>query len=79
MGLTADSSPFRLDTGLVGLALAGRGLALSRLVLSSPVEAEGAALGLGDDGSPFLGGLRPKHVADGEPALEPGLPLGILG
>ena len=57
VALAADSSPFRLDAGFVGLALAGRGLALGSLVLSSPIEAEGTALCLGNDGGPFLGGL----------------------
>ena len=78
VGLSADPSPVRLDAGLVGLARLGRGLALRRLVSFCPVETEGTSLDLCDDGGPFLGGLRSKHVAGGESVLEPVLSLGIL-
>ena len=52
--LAADCTPFRLDAGFVGLPLAVCSRALGGFVGSSPIEAEGTALCLGNDGGPFL-------------------------
>ena len=55
--LATGCTPFHLDAGFVGLPLAVCSCALGGFVGSGPIEAEGAALCLGNDGGPFLWGL----------------------
>ena len=43
------------------------------LVTRGPVQTEGTALGLSDDGGPLLGGLRSKVVTGREPGAKIGL------
>ena len=55
--LATDCTPFRLDAGFIGLPLVVCGCALGGFVGSGPIEAEGAALCLGNDRGPFLRSL----------------------
>ena len=72
MAFATDATPIINVTGLERLALLLRGT-VSSFVTRSPVQTEGAALGLSDDAGPLLGGLHSKVIA----AREPGTKIGF--
>ena len=76
--LSADPRPVHLDAGFIGLPRPGCSLAVLRLVPAHPVQAQLASFDLRDHGGPFLGSLRPEHLARGEAVLVPGLAVSVF-
>ena len=71
MTSATDATPILLVAELERLASFLRSTVRS-LVTRGPIQTEGAALGLSNEGGPFLGGLRSKVVAGREPGTKIG-------